>query len=280
LILEPLGRNTAAAVGLAAIHIQRRDSGAVMGVFPADHLFREVDPWLEAVEAALAFAADSDHLVTIGLEPLTASPSYGYLHLGGLLNPGPDLPVYTVQRFVEKPTVKIAQTYLESGEYLWNTGTFMWKVTAILDAFAQHLPGHFAGLQEIAASPDSWEVLSRVYPDFENISIDDGVMEKSSNVAAVKAQFERIDLGNLSNLAELFPSDENGNVARGSALVVEGENNLIFDETGSGLTVAFGLDDVMLIRQNDVVLACPKRAAHRIKDLLAELKEQGFEKYL
>ena len=210
LILEPLGRNTAAAVGLAAIYIRQRDPEAVMGVFPADHLFKDVGPWLTAVKTALEFANDSDHLVTIGLEPLTPSPNYGYLHLGEILSSLNPLPVYSLQRYVEKPTVEIAQTYLESGEYLWNTGTFAWKVSTILAAFAKHLPGHYAGLEKIATQLDLETVLAQEYPNFENISIDFGVMEKAKKVAAVKAHFERIDLGNLTNFAELYLPDENG----------------------------------------------------------------------
>jgi mannose-1-phosphate guanylyltransferase len=200
--------------------------------------------------------------------------------LGSLLKSNETLSVYAVQRFVEKPSVEIAQTYLDSGDFLWNTGTFAWKVSTILSAFAEHLPGHFAGLQEIARQPDSGEALSRAYSSFENISIDYGVMEKSANVAVVHANFERVDLGNLGNLVELFSMDEDGNVVQGSALVVEGENNLIFDHTDSGLTVTFGLNDLVLIRQDDIVLVCPKNEVHRIKDLLAELQQRGLEQFL
>jgi len=285
LILEPVGRNTAAAIGLAAIQIQQRNPEAVMGVFPADHLFRDETPWIEAVQTALGFAADSDQLVTIGLKPGFPSPSYGYLHLGGLLTSEGKYPVYQVRRFVEKPSVALAQTYLDSGEYLWNTGTFAWKVSTLMQGFRQHLPGHYAGFQEIARNPGSWGRLSKVYPSLENISIDYGVMERSSNVAVVRANFERIDLGNLSNLSALskgpdWSEGDDGNAWLGNGLIVDGEHNLIYDETGSGITVAFGLDDVIIVRQDDVVLALPKNEAHRIKDLLTEIRKKGLEMYL
>jgi mannose-1-phosphate guanylyltransferase len=280
LALEPTGRNTAAAVGLSAIQIQNRDPQAVIGIFPADHLFKDLHPWIEAVQTGLDFAGDSDQLVTIGLEPITPSPSYGYLHLGHALASRSKLPVYKVRRFIEKPTTGVAQKYLASGEYLWNTGTFAWKVSTILDAFREHLPAHFDGLQKIKNAKQSADVISEIYPSLENISIDYGVMEKSSNVAVVKACFERIDLGNLSNLAELFPADSGCNSFYGDVLVIDGENNLIYDDTGVGITATFGLSDVILIRQDDVVLALPKKEAYRIKDLLDEIRHRGMEQYL
>ncbi len=288
LILEPVGRNTAAAIGLAAIEIERRDPRAVMGVFPADHLFRVEAPWLTAVQTALNFAAQSDALVTIGLRPTSPSPNYGYLKLGPRLNFEADRPVYRVQQFVEKPTVATAQTYVNSGQYFWNTGTFAWQVATLLRAFETHLPAHFAGLRTLQAAPDSWETLSQVYPALENISIDYGIMEKADEVAVVQADFERIDLGNLSNLSELaklsdgaeWSVDAAGNVGLGNGLAVGGAGNLVYDQTGRGFTAIFGADDLILIRQDDVVVALPKDQAYRIKDLLAELRARGLETYL
>jgi len=280
LIFEPVARNTAAVVGLAAFHIQERNPEAVMGVFPADHLFRDIKPWITSVRAALEFASDYDQLVTIGLEPAAPSPSYGYLQLGNQLTTQFDLPIYKVHSFVEKPTIEVAKQNLENGDFLWNTGTFSWKVSAILDAFKRFLPDHFVKFQQIRDSQYEWNVISEIYPSLDNISIDYGLMEKSTDVAVVKADFERIDLGNLSNLEKLFPPDEGGNVLHGDVFSFEGENNLVYDDTANGITGVFGLSDIILIRQGDVVLALPKSEAHRIKVLLAEIRQSGMEKYL
>jgi mannose-1-phosphate guanylyltransferase len=288
LILEPLGRNTAAAIGLAALAIQQRDPSAVMGVFPADHLFRDEKPWNRAVCTALEFAAGSEQLVTIGLQPNSPSPSYGYLYLGEILPTPGQLQIFKVHQFVEKPSVTLAQTYLDSGRYLWNTGTFAWKVETILQSFQTHLPHHFAGFQKIGSQPDSWDTISTIYPTLENISIDYGVLERSANVTVVKANFERIDLGNLANLSELaklsegsdWSGDADGNAWRGNGVIVDGENTAVYDETDAGMTIAFGLDHVIVVRQDDVVIALPKKDAHRIKDLLNEIKARGGEQYL
>ena len=288
LILEPVGRNTAAAIGLAAIAIQQRDPKAIMGVFPADHLFRDKAPWIAGVQTALKTADSSDQLVTIGLQPTSPSPSYGYLYLGELLPHRDSLQIFKVHQFVEKPSITLAQTYLDSGRYLWNTGTFAWQVKTIFQSFQACLPTHFAGFQKIMAQPDSWKILSGVYPTLENILIDYGVMERSANVVVVKANFERIDLGNLSNLSELsklsegsnWSEDESGNAWVGNGMVIAGQNSTVYDETDDGVTIAFGLEHIIVVRQNDVVIALPKKDAHRVKDLLAELKSKGLEQYL
>ncbi len=278
LILEPVGRSTAASMGLAAMHIQNRAPQAVMAVLPTDHVFPDEQPWLEAMRTAVLFAGQSDRLVTLGIPPVFASPNYGYLHLGSLLKAGDgspcNCPVYAVQQFVEKPAPERARSFLESGEYLWNTGTFAWQVGVFQDALQRQLPGLHAGLQVIAEDPGQ---LTRLYSEFDDLSVDYGVLEKSNNVAAVLGNFKRIDLGALTSLEEIWPGDELGNTNHGLVLSKDSRGNIV--SADQGLVGLVGVEDMIVIRQADVLFICPKERAAEVKELVAALARNGLGRF-
>ena len=162
LIVEPVGRSTAASIGLAAITLVQRSPGALMAVLPSDHLFIDVNPWFTALRAAWSFAATNDRLVTIGIQPDSPSSSYGYLHMGQELAQLEGCGIYAAQSFIEKPDPLLARLFFESKEYLWNTGTFVWRSGVFLATVEQHMPALWAGLQRIAADP---ECLAEVFPN-------------------------------------------------------------------------------------------------------------------
>jgi mannose-1-phosphate guanylyltransferase len=271
LIVEPVGRSTAASIGLAAIILEKRLPGTLMVVLPSDHLFSDERPWLAALRAALAFVAGQERLVTLGITPQGPSSNYGYLHLGQALQGNQ---IYETQAFVEKPDPVQARAFYESGEYLWNTGTFIWQTSVFLAAVEQHMPGLFAGLQRIAADPGA---LAEVYPTFQDISVDYGIMEKAAGVTVVRGDFERIDVGNLSTLASLLERDAQGNAVEGLLLEKDSQDNVIYAD--EGLVGLIGVQDMIVVRKGDVVLVCPKERAREVKDLVAALAEKDLDKF-
>lgn len=275
LLLEPEGRNTAASIGLAAIHLQHRNPQAVMAVLPADHLYRDQAPWLEALQSGLAHADRSGDLVTFGIQPHLPSTRYGYLQQGKLLSQDHPRPVYTGLKFLEKPDEQRARELVNSGEYLWNTGTFAWRVDAILEAIGRCLPAMYDSLQKIADQPES---LNQLFPELPAISIDYGVLEKTGAFAIVAADFERIDLGALSSLEEILPVEENGNQSISELIAVEAYGNLIYNP--GRLTVMLGVDDLVIAADADVLLICRRDQVGRIPQVVAQLQRSGQERYL
>jgi mannose-1-phosphate guanylyltransferase len=274
LVVEPVGRSTAASIGLAAITLEKRLPGTLMAVLPSDHLFIDERPWLAALRAALAFAAGHDRLVTLGIAPQDPSSNYGYLHMGPRLAHLEGCPIYEARTFIEKPDGHLARLLCESGDYLWNTGTFVWQTDVFLLAVQQHMPALFAGLQRIAAVPES---LADIYPTFEDISVDYGIMEKAAGVAVVRGDFERIDVGNLSTLAFLLESDPQGNAIEGLLVEKDSRDNIIYSD--EGLVGLIGVEDMIVLRRGDVVLVCPKERAREVKDLVAVLVDKGLDRF-
>ncbi len=277
LLLEPVGRNTAPCLALAAFHLRSRAPDAVMSILPVDHVFMDEQSWFEAVRTAVAYAGESGMLVTIGLTPHSPSSSFGYLHLGQALEERRTCPVYRVQEFIEKPALARAEAFLASGEYLWNTGTFAWRVSTFWRAVTTHLPQVASALERWGALP-SVEALESIYPAFENISVDYAIMEKSPDVAAVRGAFQRIDVGSLGNLSELWPGDAQGNAVLGEALASDSQENIIY--TDEGLVGLLGVQGLVVVRAGDVVLVCPRERAGEIRGLVEQLRRSGQERYL
>jgi mannose-1-phosphate guanylyltransferase len=274
LIVEPVGRSTAASIGLAAITLEKRCPGALMAALPSDHMYTDERPWFAAVRAALAFAAGHDRLVTLGIAPQSPSTAYGYLQMGQELAYLEDCCIYEVKSFTEKPDPPLARKLCESGEYLWNTGTFVWQTGVFLSAVEEHMPELFAGLQRIAASPKS---LAAIFPTFQDVSVDYGIMEKATGVAVVRGDFERIDVGNLSTISSLLEIDRQGNAVEGLLVEMDSRNNVIYSD--EGLVGLIGVEDMIVVRHGDVVLVCPRERAREVKELVAALGDRGLDKY-
>ncbi|MFH2039750.1 MAG: sugar phosphate nucleotidyltransferase [Chloroflexota bacterium] len=282
LLIEPVGRNTAASLGLAAITLSQKSgtagsSSAVMLTLPVDHMFKDEKPWITAVRTAIEVAGRMNSLVAIGLQPTYPATGFGYQHLGDKKDLDQPLAVHAIQDFVEKPSIKVAQTYLESGQYLWNTGTYAWKVDVFLAALEEHAPQLFSGLKSLGTPLDA-AILAKVYPAFANISVDYAVMEKAKNVLTVQANFERIDVGSLGSLSEIRQPDAQGNVSIGQVLIQDSQDNIVFSD--HGLVTLLGVKDLIVIRAGEIVLVCPKDKTQEIKNVVAELTRRGQEAYL
>jgi mannose-1-phosphate guanylyltransferase len=278
LLGEPLPRNTAAAIGLAAIELRRREGDeAVFAVLPSDHYIDDLDAFLKTLLLAKEVAL-MGHLVTIGIRPRYPETGYGYIELGNPLHDPGYQGIYHVKRYVEKPDLSTAARYVEQGNFLWNSGTFVWQVKTLLEAIAKHLPELHAGLQEIERTGHDLGVIERVYEGLPEVSIDYGVMEKAEHCAVVIGDYGWSDVGSWSALAELLDKDECGNVQRGEVAAIECTNSVLYSD--DGLIGAIGLRDMVVVYSGGAVLVCPVERAQDVRKLVDRLKELGKDEYL
>jgi mannose-1-phosphate guanylyltransferase len=277
-VAEPAGRDTAAAVGLAAALVGARDPQGVFAVLPADHVIHDTNAYQRDLRAAFAAAGAADVMVTIGIAPTEPATGFGYIQRGGewgRVGAGKTAKVvYVVKRFVEKPKADVAASYLASGDYVWNAGMFVWSVPVVEAAFAAHAPELNAGLAKIRVALTKKQalaaVLKRVYPTLVKTSVDYALLEKSTNVVMVPSSFDWDDVGAWPAVAKHFRPDAAGNVGRGEVIVEQGGGNLVFSEAGHLVTL-LGVDDLVVVHTKDATLVMPKAKAQDIKALLAKV---------
>lgn len=271
---EPVGRDTAAAVGLAALLVKRENPAAAFAILPADHVIADAEGFRSVLGAAFATALSDNLLVTIGIRPDEPATGYGYLHRGKPRVEREGRAVYEVRRFVEKPDLETARSYLDSGEYFWNAGMFVWRSEVVLQAIASHAAELSQGLDELDATwtekDDLCYAMEKVYPDLTKISIDFAVMEKAENVVLLESSFDWDDVGEWPAIARHFPSDDSGNVFRGEGLAVEAKGNLTYAEDGH-LVALLGVEDLIVVQSGDATLVCRKDMAQRIKELTGKV---------
>ncbi|MEW6446789.1 MAG: mannose-1-phosphate guanylyltransferase [Bacillota bacterium] len=278
-IEEPCGRDTAAAVGLAAIHLERRDPQGVMLVLPADHFIADTSRFRRVVETAVDTARSGDWLVTLGITPTRPETGYGYIQRGEALRTVGSLAVYRALRFTEKPDLLKARRFLASGKYFWNSGMFIWRVDVIRRLFEEYLPELTAGLNRIAAvigTEEEKAVTESVYPSLPRISIDYGLMEQAKNVLVLPADFGWDDVGTWPAWARYSGiRDGQGNVIEGSSVLVESSGCVV--RASNHVVAALGVRDLVIVEEGGRLLVCPKDRAQEIKRLVAALKEAGYD---
>lgn len=274
IVAEPVGRDTAAAVGLAAALVARRDPQGVFAILPADHVIRDTRAYRADLKAAFAAAAAEPVMVTIGITPTEPATGFGYIQRGQPWRSFGGRQVFAVKRFVEKPKLAVAERYLASGDYVWNAGMFVWSVPVVEKAFAAHAPELAAGLAKIrralARGRPLAATLEKVYPTLPRISVDYALLEKSDNVTMLASTFDWDDVGAWPAVVRHFPSDTHGNVVRGRAVVEQGRGNLVVG-AGRHLVTVLGADDLIVVHTEDATLVCPKAKAQDIKALLARV---------
>lgn len=271
IIAEPVGRDTAAATGLATVLVGARDPNAAFAMLPADHVIHDAAEYRANLDAAFAVAEREDVLVTLGIRPAEAATGFGYIQRGAAAEPALGRAVHELKRFVEKPSRDVAIGYLESGDYLWNAGMFVWRVPVVKAAFVAHSPDVWAGLEAIAAGLGNREALAGLlemhYPGIKKISVDYAIMEKARNSRVLPATFDWDDVGSWPAVSRHFPSDESNNVTLGRALVEQGAGNLVVS-TGDHLVAVLGTEDMVVVHTPGATLVCPKARAEEIKALL------------
>jgi mannose-1-phosphate guanylyltransferase/mannose-6-phosphate isomerase len=281
-IKEPVGRNTAPAIGLAAIYLQHFSSDSVMIVMPSDHAIPDNEKYLGDLKVAIE-AAMEDCLVTFGIKPNRPETGYGYIkvdHSSKIKLKG----VLKVECFVEKPNLETAKKYLLDGNYFWNSGIFVWKTSKILSEIKTHLPSLYKTLKEIESilfEPNKLNKpnkLCELYTNLESISIDYGIMEKSNTVLMVPANFLWSDLGSWTALDEMIKKDDAGNIVKGNTIDIGSENSTIF--AGERLIATIGLKDMVVVDTPDATLVTPKGRVQEVKNIVEELKKNGREEHL
>jgi mannose-1-phosphate guanylyltransferase len=277
---EPYRKNTAPCIAYISFKLQQLNPEGSLIIAPADHLILQEDKFLEITREALSFVNEKSALLTIGIQPTYPNTGYGYIqHDGEEASPG----VYKVKTFTEKPNKELAKTFIASGDFLWNSGIFVWKLRTGLEAFQKHMPEMydlFASEQEKLNTEEEQGLIGEIYPQCTSISIDFGVMEKANNVYVIPGDFGWSDLGTWNSAWENMDKDYLDNA-------VAGENVIVFDTTkcvvhvpDSKLVVLQGLDDFIIVDTKDVLLICHKEKEQDIKEYVAEVKRNRGEKYL
>lgn len=280
-INEPEGHGTAPCIGLAALYLRRLDREGVMASLHADHLIEDAASFRAALRAA-AEVAKLGYLVTLGVEPNNPTTGYGYIHRGKFLQEANGHPVYQVEQFTEKPNEATARRFVESGEYYWNSGIFVWKISTILAETERLLPDLHTQLMvidEAIGTERERQVLEGVWQAVQNESIDQGIMERAKNVAVIPIDVGWSDVGSWATLADLLPRDSNDNVVVGGEHIgVETTGSLLYGT--KRLIATLGLKDMIVVDTDDVVLVCPKDRAQDVKDLVTKLKQTHKDVYL
>ncbi len=283
-IVEPVGRGTAPAIGLGAIHLRRQDSDAVMAVLTADHFIADVERFRSVLDAAEEIAREG-YLVTLGIEPSSPSTGYGYIQQGETVGEVDGFDVFRVERFTEKPGKETALRMVESGAYTWNSGMFVWQVERIMEEFQVQMSDFYVKLAEVEASLGTRgyrPTLDRVWPRVSKQSIDYGVMEDAEDVAVIPVDIGWSDVGSWGGLAELLADmgsqDDRGNVVVGQHVGIDTEDSLIFG--GHRLIATIGLEDMVVVDAGDAVLVCPMKREQEVRDMVHRLQRNDMSDYL
>lgn len=266
-LLEPCRRNTAPCIALATYSIKQKNPDAVVVVTPSDQLILDVPAFEEVVKQNIAYAANHDALLTIGITPSYPATGYGYIEVAQ----GDDV-IRKVTAFKEKPELAKAKDFLQAGNYVWNSGMFVWSVNAIDQAFQQHLPEIAATFENCMANGGTQRAINSAFEQSQSISIDYGIMEKASNVFVSPADFGWSDVGTWGSLYEQLEKEEAGNAISGAeALLYETESCLVKQLNTGKLVVVDGLTDYMVVDTDDVLMICRKDSETRVKELIEDV---------
>ncbi len=278
ILCEPQGKNTAPCIGLGAVHMAKKYGDAIMLVLPSDHLIKYNTIFLDTLSEACNVAAKNHNLVTLGITPDEPETGYGYIKFDMDRRLGS---AYAVERFVEKPDLATAKSYLASEQYLWNSGMFVWKISTILHNLEQYLPEIYAGLCRIGESigaENEQVVLEREFATFKSESIDYGVMEKAKDIYILTGSFGWDDVGSWLAVGRIKKSNEFGNVIDGNVVAVDTQNCIV--QGADKLIATVGLEDLIVVDTEDALLICEKSRAGEIKRVLENLRICNRMEYL
>jgi len=285
-IAEPVVRDTAGAIGLAAAVLTKYNPNASMAVVTADQMIEPAEALQQALKDALTFVNNNpDDLITFGIQPTFPSTQLGYIKCGPASKyPDCASTVYSVEAFKEKPNEDTAQQYLKAGQYMWNSGLFVWKAKTILDNLEKFLPEAAEPLRKIQADwagPNQQQALHQWFPKLPKISIDYAVMEKSERLYAIKLDCRWLDMGAFTALADFINSDENGNiVVAGLSQLLDCKDSIIVTEEQDHLIAAIGLENIIVAHSKDATLICHIAQTRRLKELLELIEQNNGEKFL
>lgn len=279
-IIEPSGKNTAPAIGLAAIALYKKDPEAVMGLFPADHLIQDENDFIDCLNEGVQIASEKDVLITFGIEPSRPATGYGYIQVEK--DPVPESTrVYKSKTFAEKPNLETAKRFLRTGEFLWNSGMFIWKARVILKEIEKYLPDLYEIIDVLSKSFGTHEYdenLQNLWRTIKPVSIDYGVMEKAKHVKVIRGKFGWSDVGSWDAVYSLEKKDKYGNVLRGDGYLLESSGNYIY--SSSAQVFARKIHNLIVIADKGVILLIPRNESESVKEIVEALTAIGKEDLL
>lgn len=281
LLSEPVGRNTAAAIGLAAWHIAEQDPEALMVVLPADHAIADSHAFCQSVHQAARAAQEARVLMTLGVQPTYPATGYGYIKAEASLAVASVPSALQVAQFTEKPNVETALRFVASASYFWNCGIFIWQVATILEELATHMPALWQGLQHYMTAlraHASAEELRRCYEQLPNTSIDYGVLEASARVGVLPVTWAWSDVGSWQALRDVHEPDQHSNVAVGPHLSYDSTGLVVYSP--EKLVATLGVTDLIIVHTDDAILVCAKDRDQDVRELVRRLQERGDSAYL
>ncbi|MFL2983645.1 MAG: mannose-1-phosphate guanylyltransferase [Candidatus Neomarinimicrobiota bacterium] len=271
-IVEPSGKNTAPAIGMMGAYFALENPDEIMGIFPADHLIVGHKKFEKVINTSDYVAKKGDNLVTVGIKPTYASTAYGYIQYDE--NSEIDyFDAYHVKTFAEKPHKKLAKRFLSSGDFLWNTGMFFWRVETLMDSLKKFLPDLHDSIKLIAPKLKSGMPFDDLWEYIEPESIDYGLLEKALNIYVVRGDFKWNDIGSWNALYDVLNVNKEGNIIKGNGRVMDGENNLVY--SNNRFTAVVGIDNMIVINTEDATLVVPKDKVEDVKQLVKSLKLNG-----
>lgn len=270
ILCEPAKRDTAPAIALGIGWVAARNVNAMMMVLPADQLIQDEAAFRSCISGAVDAAEKSQAIVTIGIKPTWACPSYGYIERGRraqIAGLDDGTVVYEVQRFREKPNPDLAETFLRQGNFSWNAGMFIWSVSAVIAELTQHRPELAKFVGEIRQTRDLQATLNAQFASLPQISIDYALMEKARRVLNVEASFDWDDVGSWISVGKYLPADENGNAANQQVTQIDSHGNIIFSTAGQNVSL-LGVQDLIVVQTADALLVANKHSADAIKKIV------------
>jgi mannose-1-phosphate guanylyltransferase len=295
-LAEPIGRNTAAAIGLAAIHLRHERGDALMAVLPADHFIVQSAKYRALVQSALRVASVPGQMAVLGIPPTRPETGFGYIERGKTAKRAEKFPVYNVRQFTEKPSLSIAKRYVASGRYFWNAGMFFWRVSTFLENLHRYVPKTHADLEELAATigtPRYASALRRIYPRLENISVDYAILEPATRnakqpvVHVLSAEIGWSDIGSWEAVYELIAASTQNNrrnkktstnISAGPHLAIDAVNNFLWSP--QKFVAAIGVNNLVVVETPDALLICPRDRAQDVGKIVKYLETQKLNSLL
>jgi len=285
ILAEPQAKNTALAVGYGAVYIKNYDPEAVIINLPSDHFIKDVEKLNSALLAAAEAAVSGNYLVILGIKPQSPETGFGYIHAGDSWETFPDRKIFKVKEFTEKPDLVKAQSFLSSGDYFWNAGIYVFRISNFLSGLKEHAPKTYQSLLRLekAIEQDDKAKIKEIYFQSDDLSLDYALAEKANNLLVVVGDFDWNDIGDWNRFWEIAEKDESGNViikekSNGDFVGLEVKNSLIY--ASNRLIAVIGAENLIIIDTAEALLVCPKNKAEEVKKLVNGLKEQGKLKYL
>lgn len=277
ILCEPVGRNTAPCIAYAAYTLMKRNPDAEMIVTPSDHLILNEEDFRSIIAECLDFAARNDALMTVGIKPTRPETGYGYIQVSD------NNPISKVKCFTEKPDLELAQVFIQSGEFYWNSGIFIWKVRSIIEAFAKHLPDHhtlFLGMAEALDGPGARTAVETAFAECRAISIDYGIMEKADNVYVRCGEFGWSDVGTWGSVYQHSRKDRYANAAPETGCYLYDTRSSIVTLPAGKIAVISGLKEYIVVDTDDVLMICPRAEEQNIKKFIDEVKFHDGDKHI